>query len=203
MKSNLCGVAHTSRSTSYWDSNTHGCLLCSTHLIVNRRYINKAGRNIARTSLNLHVWKLQFSKQKVEHFFIRIARMKNEETDFRNSNTAAVCQCYRRTRSSPDPVLGPVPVQPTRLTLFSRTRLPVRLVSSSRVSAVASFKVSGSRRPRHPAESPLRQKTVKGTEEWRTRWDTQEYQAEVGHLFSDRSPWFSDWYLPMLLTASD
>lgn len=60
----------------------------------------------------------------------------------------------------------------TGLTLLSRTRLRVVPVSSSRVSAAAAFKVSGSRRPRHPAESPLRQKTVKGTEEWTARCKT-------------------------------
>lgn len=60
----------------------------------------------------------------------------------------------------------------TCLTLLSRTRLCVGPLSSSRVSAEAAFKVSGSRRPRHPAESPLRQKMVKGTEEWTARWKT-------------------------------
>lgn len=60
----------------------------------------------------------------------------------------------------------------TCLTLLSKTRLCVGPLSSSRVSAAAAFKVSGSRRPRHPAESPLRQKTVKGTEEWTARWKT-------------------------------
>lgn len=74
-----------------------------------------------------------------------------------------------------------------RLTLLSTTRLCVGPLSSSRVSAAAAFKVSGSRRPRHPAESPLRQKTVKGTEEWTARWKTAEDQTGSG---PDLRNWF-------------
>lgn len=83
-----------------------------------------------------------------------------------------------------NPVPDPVQIRywDNCLTLFSRTRLPVGPVSSSRVSAVGPFRVSGSIRPRHPAERPLREKTVKGTEEWRTRWDTQEDKGEVGNI---------------------
>lgn len=62
----------------------------------------------------------------------------------------------------------------TGLTLLSRTRLRVGAGSWSRVSAAVALRVSGSRRPRQPAESPLRQKTVKGTEEWTARWKTAE-----------------------------
>lgn len=56
------------------------------------------------------------------------------------------------------------------LTLLSSTRLWAGLPSSSKVSGAGLLRVSGSRRPRQPAERPPRQKTVKGMEVWRARW---------------------------------
>lgn len=62
-----------------------------------------------------------------------------------------------------------------RPTLLSSTRLWAGLPSSSRVSAAGPSRVSGSRRPRQPADRPLRQKTVKGMEVWRARCNTHTH----------------------------
>lgn len=61
--------------------------------------------------------------------------------------------------------------------MLSSTRLlQPELPSSSRVSAGGLWRVSGSRRPRQPADRPLRQNTVKGMDMWRARCNTPEHR---------------------------
>lgn len=68
------------------------------------------------------------------------------------------------------------------LTLLSSTRPRLELPSSSRVSAAGPLRVSGSRRPRQPADSPLRQNTVKGREVWRARCNTHTHTHNQNEL---------------------